>query len=254
MDSAERNLRDACEASDVNTSAYRNLGNYLLAQERWAEAEVAYRKSDAINRDANSVNLIAICLAAQEKFDEAEKLYRLAIELATYPYDGDERVFCGNLGLLFFEQERYEEAVTAFEMAIVAWSHNDETEVEYYMYRKASCLVELGRVGEAEIELQRTLSGLQSNEEEMGIISDETAGLVFNLLGVIRADHDSRPIDALAMYGEALRRTPNNPIFWSNRAMTEKNLGWKGAAEYSLGEAIRLNPRNDSYRERLEDL
>jgi hypothetical protein len=36
--------------------------------------------------------------------------------------------------------------------------------------------------------------------------------------------------------------------------MTEKNLGWKGAAEYSLGEAIRLNPRNDSYRERLEDL
>jgi tetratricopeptide (TPR) repeat protein len=249
MEPAEQALRDACGLPDAGAIPHFRLGSHLFFQGRWVEAESAFRDALSIERDAITANYVGRCLHEQQKLSEAEYFYRLAIELPDAIFD-DDSTYYKNLGHLFFKQQRFEEAVEAFEKAAVEGVDEDS------LYWKAQSLLKLGRINDAEVELLRALSGLGvSNDEDLsGVISDETASAIYNLLGNIRAEHQNRLLDALAMYGESLRREPDDDVVWSNRAIAETRLGWKGAAEHSLKKAIFCHPGNESYRTRLETL
>ena len=245
MDPEERALRDACELPNAGSKAHLDLGKLLFNQKRWAEAEVAFRKSNAIDPKAWTAAEIGVCLHNQERFEEAEKFHFLAIELGDETLDTTNGNFYTNYGQVVFAQGRYEQSLELFKKA-------NGFKAAYY---HADSLFKLTRFAEAEKELQSLVFAHGSMNEDDTEKVGETIGSVFNLLGHLRLQNgDRRPFDALLMFREALRHAPNKQVIWSNRAVVEEELGQKKAAQKSLASALLLDSGNESYKKRLQDL
>jgi tetratricopeptide (TPR) repeat protein len=245
MNPEERALRDACEFPNAGSKAHLDLGQLLYEQEKWAEAEVAFLRSSAIDPKAWTAHQIGVCLHNQEQFEEAEKFYLLALELGDETLDTTHENFYTNFGICVFSQGRYEESLDLFKKA-------NGFKARYY---HADSLFKITRLAEAEKELQSlVLAHVSMNESDAEKVN-ETIGSVFNLLGLLRLQNgDRRPFDALLMFHEALRHAPNKQGIWSNRARMEEELGQKKSAQKSLESAIRLDSENESYKKRLQDL
>ena len=96
------------------TKAQNKRGNALLAQQRYGEAEAAYRKAiDLRPNHAEAHNNLGNALRAQGKLREAESACRKAIDLRP-----DFAGACYNLGNALIAQQRPGEAETAFRKTI----------------------------------------------------------------------------------------------------------------------------------------
>lgn len=246
MDPEERALRDACELPNAGSEAHADLGDLLFGQEKWAEAEMSFRRSNAIDPKTVTAHDIGVCLTNQAQFEEAETFYRLAIEFGDETLDttNDEQFYI-NFGECVFHQGRYEESLELFKK-------KNSFRAKFW---EANTLHRLTRFAEAEKELQSLVLAHGSMNEDDTEKVDLIISYVFNLLGLLRLETgDRQPFDALLMFREALRHSPDNPVIWSNRAVVEVELKQGKAAQESLENATRLDSGNESYKKRLQDL
>jgi len=242
---AEQCLTLAC-ALLTSPYNYRALGHFFSERERWVEAEAVFRSLEDRFPDDESANMLGRCLQEQGRLDEAEAAFHLALtrvddtgmDMSITP------AAYNNLGYLYWEQGRVDDAVEAFKRAMA----HDEVERERYLFRLAELLTEAGRDTEAEFVILESFS-----RTELATNSEDTAK-IFNLLGEIRLKHRDRWLDALAMFGESIRRVATNPEVWANRARAERRLGLLYDAEQSLEEALELAPNKALFKSRLDDI
>jgi tetratricopeptide (TPR) repeat protein len=152
---AEVLYRKAVEISP-NDADYRNdLGKALSEQQKYGEAEVEHRKAVELSPgDARHHDKLGEALRGQKKYGEAEIECRKAVEL--YPnYDG----YHNNLGASLYAQGKYEEAESEFSKAI-------ELNPNYadYHYNLGLTLRHQGRLEEETAAYKRALEIDPNNE------------------------------------------------------------------------------------------
>lgn len=107
---AEEYLQRAVEIWPNSPQVRNNLGFCYIMQERWYDAEAEFRNTLKLNPSfvRARVNL-AMALSKQNRFEEALGEFRLAVPEPEAYY---------NLGLLYHSAQRYQEAASAFEIAL----------------------------------------------------------------------------------------------------------------------------------------
>jgi tetratricopeptide (TPR) repeat protein len=83
---AEAAFRRAIELKDDWADAHYELGRALDEQEKWREAEAAFRRAIELNGDPFSYLYLGVVLKRQEKWCEAEDAYRKAVAKAEKEY------------------------------------------------------------------------------------------------------------------------------------------------------------------------
>lgn len=237
---AERCLRVATdlESSWLN---YWMFGSFLFECDRWAEAEAVFGRAYEVRNEAASANMIALCLAEQGRYKEAESAYRLALALDDFELDSDSAIVHNNLGILYRKQRYFDQAVAEFRLAI---AENYRDEPERYVYELALTQYWAGKDADAEATIAQCFPLGYS-------LNSEYAAQIFNLLGLIRLKHSDRWLDALAMFGESIRRVANVSEVWANLARAERRLGLLSDACESLEQALRLDPESEVFKQRL---
>ncbi|CAG0942727.1 partial TPR repeat-containing protein YrrB, partial [Anaerolineae bacterium] len=115
-----------CKAIELNPShatAYYNLGNLLQSLNRYDDAEAAYHKAIEINPSyTTAYNNLGNLLSNEnlKRYSDAEAAYRKAIELSKAFPSGDMSLDIAyiNLGQLYFDQGKWQEAITVLTDAI----------------------------------------------------------------------------------------------------------------------------------------
>jgi len=129
---AEKILADRARAFPQDAEIHRALGTLLAQQERWDEAERAYRSASLLDpRNPEAARGLANCLHRQGRFGEAEALYREALRARP----DDAATLC-QLGEALIELSRLDEAQSMLDRAHLSEPSN------------ASVLTALGRVAE----------------------------------------------------------------------------------------------------------
>jgi arylsulfatase A-like enzyme/Flp pilus assembly protein TadD len=112
LSEAEAGLRTLLEQSPRDRAALRLLGEVCLAQERYAEAEEVFRARTEIRPDAVGLAFLAHALIFQNQFGEAQKILDQATALD--PESSAVLIARGDLMLI---QRRPEEAIAFYEQA-----------------------------------------------------------------------------------------------------------------------------------------
>jgi tetratricopeptide (TPR) repeat protein len=218
--------------------AYEGLGKALDEQDNAKDAVVAYRAAVKLYTDKDRAARIQVnlgnCLARHHQIKEAEKEFRLAVELQPKLADAH----CG-LGRALLDQNKTKEAVPSFRAAIdikpdyalayeflgMALDSQGETEDAVAAYRTAAkfytdkavaarlqinlgnCLEKHGRLPEAEKEFRRAVD-LQPNmaQAHFGV-------------GLALAKQDKTQ-EALPWFREAVKLQPNYAQAWSALGVT----------------------------------
>jgi tetratricopeptide (TPR) repeat protein len=111
---AERLFRRAAEIDPTEPDYLRNLGDLMRENRRWEEAAKAYEQNLTVNPD-DSATLNSLALLHQERrptpdLVEAARLFRRAAEI-----NPSNPLYLRNLGHLLRDNQRWEEAATAYE-------------------------------------------------------------------------------------------------------------------------------------------
>jgi len=129
---AEKVLADRVRDVPQDAEIHRTLGTLFAQQERWDEAEGAYRSASLLDpRNPEAARGLANCLHRQGRFGEAEALYREALRARP----DDATTLC-QLGEALIELSRPDDAQSMLDRAHLAQPGN------------ASVLTALGRVEE----------------------------------------------------------------------------------------------------------
>jgi tetratricopeptide (TPR) repeat protein len=106
--------RTAVNSSEGDAYYYWQLAYELSSQDRFEEAEAAYRKAIELNpAEGLFYNGLGLHLYLQNRNEEAEALYRQAIKL-----DPGQSGYHDNLGNSLFSQDRFDEAEAAYKQAL----------------------------------------------------------------------------------------------------------------------------------------
>jgi len=217
---AEQAYRQAIELDPNYALAYKNLGNLLKDQQRYEEAEQAFRQ--AIELDPNytrAYNNLGNLLKDQQRYKEAEQAYRQAIELDpkfTWTYNA--------LGILLANQQRYDEAEQAYRQAIEhdqndAWAYNT---LGILLYNQQ-------RYDEAEQTYRQAIE-----------LDPEYAG-AYNRLGILLADQQ-RYAEAEQVFRQTIELDPEYAWAYNHLGILLADQQRDAEAEQTFLQAIELDP------------
>lgn len=189
-------------------AAYNMVGEIARHQGKLAEAEARLRQAVALRRSLNRPLRLARCLNdlgntlwAAQRFDEALSYFTEAAELlAPTIYELDKIMLLINIGTLYYYQEKWEAAETAFRQADSAYLR--QSGHVYYQAAVAtnlgSTLLKQGKADEAIAYLQTAIGCWQKIQDDQGL---------GNALGVLAKALASRGeiADAISLYDEAIR-------------------------------------------------
>ena len=201
-------------------------GLLLFQQSRHELAENELRQALAADpHDAYPHALLALCLAAREKFDEATTEARQAIHLAPdFPFAHYAHAH------ILYDRNHYPEAQAAIEEAI----RLDSTDADYFSLL-ASIHFDERRWADS---LKAAEQGLQFDPEHVGCTNLRAMAMV--KLG--------RRAEAGATIDTALARNPGNATTHANQGWTLLEQGEPKKALEHFREALRLDPENECAR------
>jgi len=151
VDEAADAMRRATEVSPEDWAAHFGRGTVLRAQKRPADARVEFERALALDpQSAHALSSLIACEITLERFQSAEDLARRAIEL--HP---ELPGAFADFGMALCSQERYDEAISAFEHAetLEAPGRNMADDCVNF----AVCLLRAGRTGQALSMIERRI-------------------------------------------------------------------------------------------------
>jgi tetratricopeptide (TPR) repeat protein len=200
---------------------YLKLGNNLLLEGKYEEAETAYQQAIALQPDHAWINCnLGRSLLNQGKIEGAIPYLQKAIEL-----DGNIAEAYYNLGNAFTKQNRFEEAVNAYRQAI-------ELEPDQFLYyhQLGDCLLLQGKYEEAVSPYRKAI---ELNAEYAW--SYHNLGKVLSELGKWE--------EAIAVYQKAVELWPENSDFHYGLGHAQVKLGKAEAGIVEYRRAIELRPQ-----------
>lgn len=185
----------------------RSRGNLSLAEERLSQAVSYWRSLDDPVRIARALNDLAIVFLKAEQLGQAQRCYGEAAALLEPTNNELDKVMVQiNLGVLYFKQERWTKAETAFRQA-------DSTYLRWspHIFYKALVANNLGnvllkqeRLGEAVSYLKNAITLWQQAEDDL-----ERANTIGTLAEALVAQ--KKQSDALPLYEEAIDLLAKHP-------------------------------------------
>lgn len=230
---AEKQFKEAIVINPRFANAYNGLGLTYRAQNRTDEAIAQYLEAiDIDSQFAYAYNNLAVAYGVQGRpVEDRIELYLKALEL-----DPDNFLFHQNLGLLYEDLGRYDEALVEYLSAVRANPYVADS--WYYL---ASLYYDLARWEEAKVACQKALE-LDSNH-----------AAAHNLLGIIYAG-TGYPKQAVAEYKAALEINPHFASAHCNLGLYYESQRKPEQAQAEYEEAVGLDPDEPVYYCRLGSL
>ena len=151
LDEALDAMRRAAGLRPDDWSAHFGAATVLRAQGNTAAAVASFERALALDPDnLHCLSSLVACEIDQGHHDVAERHARRAIDL-----DGTSAAAWSDLGMVLCEQERFDEAIAAFERAQAFHATTGEAPDEIVNF--AICLLRAGRTGQALTLLERNL-------------------------------------------------------------------------------------------------
>jgi len=243
--------------------AYFQLGYVRVRLEQPEQAARAYRQAIRYRPDyAEARNNLALVLEDQGDIagaiNELHKGLRLEAGVSSLAF---------NLGRLYVESDRLEEAVRAFDRAIEA-----EPALRKAHVARAQALRRLDRKAEAaeafelalelkpeDAELRVELAGLYRELDRFDLAEQHLERVVidrprlasaWNARGIVQAQQ-GRDEEAIASYDRAIELDPEGTAAWYNRALALERLGRIEEMPEALREVLERAPGHLAARQRL---
>ena len=210
----------------IQASRHNSQGDELFAQQKYAEAELVYRKAvEKSPNDADHRNDLGSAFAAQRKHGEAEVEYRKATELSPGNAWHHDR-----LGNALREQKKYAEAEAECREAVKL-----QPDISGYHNNLAGVLHEQRKYVEAETEFRKAVE-LNSSD-----------AMYHNNLGLTLSSQ-KKYAEAEAEFRRAIELNANHPRYPHDLGESLYAQGKFKEAETAFRKAIELNPHNAGYQ------
>jgi len=209
-------LQRVCDKDKGDAAAWSLLGTIHASQQAYPEAEQCFSRVVSLQpTSADAHYNLARCLELQAKYDAAEAAYRRALKFGS----ARQPDTCNNLGNVYRQLGRYEEALAYYRQALTAEPRH---------------VLALNNQGVALQALSRFEAARDSYGAALAVKPDY-ADPHYNLGNLHKAQ--GRYDEALAAYDAALRIDPQHPQAHWNRALTLLALGRfdPGWQEYEWG-------------------
>ncbi len=109
---AVQTYRKAIDAEPGGYLPYLDLGNYYFARNQYRQAEEMYRKSTSVAPELSTGHMnLGLALKQQGRYQESEESLLRALSLRS------SARLLSNLGALYYEQERYADALQRFQQS-----------------------------------------------------------------------------------------------------------------------------------------
>ena len=255
----------AVEVTENNYLAYNNIGYFLSAKGKTAEALENYQKSLNINSNyPDALNNMGYALAGQKRFAEAIPYYETALRIQPNQADVHD-----NLGNALSELGRTQEAMAEYETALKlnpehADAHNNigialamqgklEEAIAHFhsaIQFKANYASAHGHLGNA-LALQHKLDEAIEQYRECLRLNPKDAQ-AYNNLGNALAEHGKLD-EARQSYERALQLNSNNPEAYSNLGIVLARLGQQAEAHYNMALGLALQGKRDEALAHLKE-
>ena len=181
------------EIDPNDDKAYIGLGNCYREEEKYTEAEQMYKRAIELNSDNDEAYFgLGYCFKEVGRYEESVQMFKKAKELN--PYNSDIYVMIGNC---YREEERYTEAEQMYRRAIELNPDNDEAYFDLgYCYR------EEGRYKEAEENYRKSVEKNPDNNKVYFKL-----GYLYRLMGRYR-EAEVMQKKAIESYNRALKINP----------------------------------------------
>jgi Flp pilus assembly protein TadD len=272
LEGLKARLRARIRRNHFDVSAHEQLGRLLFGQRRFSEAVNPLKRACELAPEScqNHV-LLGKCFYELQKFDEAvvslcyaryldreqsgdaKQFIGLSLqqlgrhsEAASYlipdePPQVDDPSELFRLGKAHFDAARYEAAEEQFQRA----SRISGPSTAGFCYWLGKSQFRLRRWHDAEQSYVRSLTLDPSDDQRADIYND---------IGIIRKDIDERPLDAAAMFRQAITHKASEPLYYTNLSKTLQSLAMFTEAAAVLQSAVNLGLTSDEIERELAHL
>lgn len=144
LKNAEKAYKTAISMDPQREDIFLKLGNLYYSQEKYGQAEEAYRSAVNVYPSAETYYSLAHCYLAMEKLSEAENLFNKVISLE--PKSGNGQY---GLGMTHGKQGKFESAISLFKEALQLNPEFDDARVEM-----GYVLADAGKMEEAREQIE----------------------------------------------------------------------------------------------------
>jgi tetratricopeptide (TPR) repeat protein len=265
FEEAEAFCRKAIDLDPNDTAPHNNLGIALAHQKRLDEAVASYQKAIQIDpRNFMPYHNLGNVLLDLKRLDEAGAAYQKALDLHPDPMYATA---LDNLGIALGGQNRLDEAITRFEMAIKlapkfapAYAHLSVVlrKKKWLDGAVAICTQAIARVdpsADVYVSLGRALTDQKRLDEAVqafrkAIQLDAKHAGAYTNLGNVLCDL-KRPDEAIVAYRKAIELDPQDAEHYSNLGTAFSDQKRLNEAIAAYQKAIQINPKHGKARYNL---
>jgi|GEM_PF-1439545 len=206
-----------------NPTASNRLGTFYYRQNQFEEAKFYYNKTVEQNpTDPIAWENLGLTYEQLQQIPEAEQAFRKALEASAT----DKDLYYNRLGILFYRQDRNNEAVDYYQQAID-------------LAPKAIYFENIGLVYE---RLGPSENAKNAYEKALSLATDFDRDNFLNRLGVFYYNLQQHE-KAIDYYTQAIAVAPQG-VYYENLGLSHNALGHVAAAIDAYTKAVQLNPTN----------
>ncbi len=266
FEDALKNYEEVLDQLNGERKAYvlKQMGNIYLRFGRYHDAVDTLKQAyDINNNDTQSVFYIAVAYEAMEDWNNAEKYYRLTLDIRSDYTEAKKR-----LAYVYLQKQEFDSALDI--LSDISEIYRD---IDFYRL-KAGVLEEKGSVQEA---IETVDKGLKENPNSVSLLinkaflldkSSDYDGTVkilkrvlndepdnptaLNFLAYLYAENDVNLDDALDLVTRALNKDPENPAYLDTKAWIFYKKGEYEKALDLQRKALSMAPDEKELREHMK--